>query len=466
MQSGVADKLTEALPDIAEQLPAALVSGGEIQIPIADYLSHIANTEIDTSLADHLRVEGEDYTRATAKDYIESHAEELKNHVDKAVAEHQVDDAFKTSVDSVKSIIKDQLDTASHFDSSVNDAYASLVAHFFAVHAQKLDTTPEALYQQYPLKVDSLLSEGQVFGQVLPDALIDGMEIGDANKLAAMYRKEDETKSVLLGQTNPRLIEDGLKENAYLSTFSHSGTQSGINHIRTSHGEGGKEIKRGQLPVRDTDIAKIDDIVKNYDAVRFDLKSKSGKPMIAYAKQTEDGALLYFEEVHNKRHDLVAHAMRRYPATSDAVDILHNVPLYVRNDGGHENIIGKPPKLSKEIGAKDSDTFLQGTNNRGSFSPSTNTITLLKNADLSTFLHETGHFFLETQFDMAARMTTDQNPTAGQQAILDDTQALLNWFGVDSLDTWFNFKPLFFVFCQNKWGSLIGSILQIAIYTK
>ena len=165
MQSGVADKLTEALPDIAEQLPAALVSGGEIQIPIADYLSHIANTEIDTSLADHLRVEGEDYTRATAKDYIESHTEELKNHVDKAVAEHQVDDAFKTSVDSVKSIIKDQLDTASHFVSSVNDAYASLVAHFFAVHAQKLDTTPEALYQQYPLKVDSQLSGGQVFNQ-------------------------------------------------------------------------------------------------------------------------------------------------------------------------------------------------------------------------------------------------------------------------------------------------------------
>ena len=438
MQSGVADKLNEVLPNVAEQLSDALVSGGEILISFSDYLTHIANTELDTSLADHLRIEGEDYTRATAQDYIESHAEELKTQIDKALEEHQVDDAFKTSVDSVKSIIKDQLDTASHFDSSVNDAYASLVAHFFAVHAQKLDTTPEALYQQYPLKVDSLLSEGQVFGQVLPDALIDGMEIGDANKLAAMYRKEDETKSVLLGQTNPRLIEDGLKENAYLSTFSHSGTQSGINHIRTSHGEGGKEIKRGQLPVRDTDIAKIDDIVKNYDAVRFDLKSKSGKPMIAYAKQTEDGALLYFEEVHNKRHDLVAHAMRRYPATSDAVDILHNVPLYVRNDGGHENIIGKPPKLSKEIGAKDSDTFLQGTNNRGSFSPSTNTITLLKNADLSTFLHETGHFFLETQFDMAARMTTDQNPTAGQQAILDDTQALLNWFGVDSLDTWFN----------------------------
>ena len=39
---------------------------------------------------------------------------------------------------------------------------------------------------------------------------------------------------------------------------------------------------------------------------------------------------------------------------------------------------------------------------------------------------------------MAARMATDQNSTEGQQAILDDTQSLLNWFGVDSLDTWFN----------------------------
>ncbi|MEY3882466.1 MAG: hypothetical protein RIQ94_3262 [Pseudomonadota bacterium] len=114
--------------------------------------------------------------------------------------------------------------------------------------------------------------------------------------------------------------------------------------------------------------------------------------------------------------------------------------------------------------------YNQGTStNRGSFNPTNLTISLLKNADLSTFLHETGHFFLEVQFDIAARMTQEVEAlgaTPGQQAILDDTQALLNWFGVDSLDTWFNFKPLFFVFCQNKWGSLIGSILQIAIYTK
>jgi hypothetical protein len=39
---------------------------------------------------------------------------------------------------------------------------------------------------------------------------------------------------------------------------------------------------------------------------------------------------------------------------------------------------------------------------RGAFNPQTNTITLLKGADLSTFLHETGHFFLETLARLAA----------------------------------------------------------------
>lgn len=95
------------------------------------------------------------------------------------------------------------------------------------------------------------------------------------------------------------------------------------------------------------------------------------------------------------------------------------------NSNGHKVRTTKSIITNDDLVKKYGENFYQGTNNRGTFSPST--ITLLKNADLSTFLHETGHFFLETQFDMAARMTTDQNPTIEQQAILDDTQALLNW---------------------------------------
>ena len=54
-------------------------------------------------------------------------------------------------------------------------------------------------------------------------------------------------------------------------------------------------------------------------------------------------------------------------------------------------------------------------------------IDLLEKADLSTFLHESGHLYLEVLGDLA------QSPQAPQQ-IKDDYQALLGWFGVESRD--------------------------------
>ncbi len=54
-------------------------------------------------------------------------------------------------------------------------------------------------------------------------------------------------------------------------------------------------------------------------------------------------------------------------------------------------------------------------------------IDLLEKADLSTFLHESGHLYLEVLGDLA------QSPQAPQQ-IKDDYQSLLDWFGVESRD--------------------------------
>jgi len=354
-QSGMAEKLSELLPDVAAQLPEMLATGGELKIPIADFLTRVSTSDIGPALVDHLRVEGEDFTRAQATEHMNDHAADLQAHVERVMNAQNTEADHVKSRDAVKAQALDKLNAMGRFSPTVNEFYATLEAHRAATRGAQLGITPEEMYAKQHAGYVGEGMDSHVFDQVLPNALVDGMEIGDANKLAAMYRKEDKTKAVLLGQADSRLIGDALKQNAYLGTFSHSGTQSGLNHIRTQHGEGGKEIQRGQLPIRDADIAQIDGIIKNYDAVRFDLVSKSGNPMIAYAKQTPDGALLYFEEVHNKRHDLVAHSMRRYPATSDAVDILHNVPLYVQNGDGHINSIGKPPEASKPFDSKEDE---------------------------------------------------------------------------------------------------------------
>ncbi len=61
-------------------------------------------------------------------------------------------------------------------------------------------------------------------------------------------------------------------------------------------------------------------------------------------------------------------------------------------------------------------------------------IALLEGADLSTTLHESGHWFLEVQADLAARIAGRQADgdvlTKGEQQIVDDMGKLLEWFGI------------------------------------
>lgn len=66
---------------------------------------------------------------------------------------------------------------------------------------------------------------------------------------------------------------------------------------------------------------------------------------------------------------------------------------------------------------------------RGVYSPISNTIHLTPNADLSTFAHEMGHWYLENIIDLSAM------PEASE-ALKADTRALLKDFGLESVEAW------------------------------
>ncbi len=106
------------------------------------------------------------------------------------------------------------------------------------------------------------------------------------------------------------------------------------------------------------------------------------------------------------------------------------------NTALEQSIVGEPDGINLFVLGQDTGTA------RGSFNPATNTIALLQKADLSTFLHESGHFFLETQFDIAAQLYKDEeifgreSLKPGERQIIDDTSAILKWFGIGSLDEW------------------------------
>ncbi|MBU0593363.1 MAG: hypothetical protein KKH74_06450 [Gammaproteobacteria bacterium] len=101
--------------------------------------------------------------------------------------------------------------------------------------------------------------------------------------------------------------------------------------------------------------------------------------------------------------------------------------------------------FSDTLGETPTAVFFQNKQSaRGSFNPESLAITLLKNADLSTFLHESGHFFLEVQADMASKLQHEADTFGidslkpGERQIIADTDALLKWFGVRDLAEWHN----------------------------
>ena len=68
---------------------------------------------------------------------------------------------------------------------------------------------------------------------------------------------------------------------------------------------------------------------------------------------------------------------------------------------------------------------------RGIYTPGERVITLMKSANESTFIHESGHYFLDVLTDVAMKNDAPSQVKA-------DVQTLMDWFGVKDLDEWRN----------------------------
>jgi len=146
----------QQLPEgVRTQLPEALATGGDLRIPIEEFAAQIAPTQYAQALLDHVKTDPLGMSRAEAQVYMQTQVEELRQQVDRALAERDQDVQFKTQIDQVRGEFKSQLDAANRFTPEVNDSYANLLANFYAVTAAKVGTTPQELVKRYPLRVQA-----------------------------------------------------------------------------------------------------------------------------------------------------------------------------------------------------------------------------------------------------------------------------------------------------------------------
>jgi hypothetical protein len=165
-QSGVAEALAEVSPAVREQLAAALATGGDIRIPVAEYTARIAGTEYNQSLLEHLKTDPNGFSYAEAQEFMQNQSAELQAEVERMLAAKQVDDTFKASQDRVKQRVLGELNALGRFGADKNELDATLIAARSAVRAAQLGMTPEAFFEKQVLRVVAERMDGEQLEQV------------------------------------------------------------------------------------------------------------------------------------------------------------------------------------------------------------------------------------------------------------------------------------------------------------
>ena len=445
MQSGRAAAIAQAMPDMAAKIQEAAETGGMVEMTRGDF--HARLTQEDQNALAEIAMETPDSMTAAEAEEIrkagfdammdEAYQADLARHQEEQSQEEQ--DRRVAEFEAFKEEAKAQLTAAGTMDAAQAEANATLYARAVETLAGRLNMGIrdfDAAYGGLNVVGESLIDDG-VLNQALasnpPRGWVHSENPQDA---ADLWNGNNKAEAVFWTNGNPRLAG----EFPALEGYSHSVSKADINHIKKEHGDAQAEAARGQIAITDKDIARIPDIVSDYGAIRDDLVSEQGSKRIMFAKSFDDGTVVYLGQVSRKKKDIKTVSMWKYPSAIDEQRAIEIAVTSNQTFGTEAGISHKETVSDNSTPNTDAnqDILFQGGADRGMFSREHNLIALLKNADASTFVHELGHFFLETNTRIARDLTAKpaENLTGQERQFLSDVQTTLDWFGVKDLAAW------------------------------
>lgn len=481
MQSGVSEQIAQLSPAVAEQLQNASESGGQIAIPVDEYAAKIAPTEYAQGLLDHLKTDPEGFSRAEAQQYMQSHAEELKAEVERTLAEKKGDETFKAGQEAVKQEVLGELTNANRFRPEVNDLYATMIAARSAVRAAQLGMTPEAFFRDQKLRVGAeSVAGGRQFNQgesadnflaMFDDANtinieapnMTEQEINDAEarflsafpegsryprstRLLKRIRRASEVVANELGE-NPETTRRNARAIGPFSGYEIKGEvlppdsfhPNGLLVVKVT---GDEQVAAGltDQPALTFTVSADGELTVNGPTPGSETFNEFKKRGWADLARGENGEVQAgwsaLTDPNNPGKPLPA-----WQITPLLADVHARVRAWRMEDyvGLHwSRATGALGGLSGMFAENGTAVFFQNKgSNRGAFNPESSVITLLKGADLSTFLHEAGHYFFESDITLAAELVAEakihgyDNLHEGEREFLRDVHALMTWHGID-----------------------------------
>lgn len=438
MQSGRAAAVAQAMPDMAAKIQEAAETGGMVEMTRGDF--HARLTQEDQNALAEIAMETPDSMTAAEAEEIrksgfdammdEAYQADLTRHQEEQAQAEQ--DRRVAEFEAFKEEAKAQLAATGVMDANQAEVNATLYARAVEALAGRLNMRIrdfDAAYGGLNVVGESLIDDGVL------NQSASAMKSTEANLQRgrdamnkALIEKADQKRAMYRSDTG--WIDFVWGSEGVLKANGKTKGAMGLAHIIESR------MRKDEMSYQDVAemlTMQITDTIAKGGSSRI---YSNGKSESMFIEHNGYRATL----VRNKgSNGWLMNAFELHQGGDTGKSNDSKVPTHDQTTR-HRSEVGAPDVLNNSTPNADTnqDILYQGGADRGMFSREHNLIALLKNADASTFVHELGHFFLETNTRIARDLTAKpaENLTEQERQFLSDVQTTLDWFGVKDLAAW------------------------------
>ena len=165
-QSGInPEEVKLNMPEVASQLDVARETNQDVAIPIADFATHIAGTDLQTAILGHLKVEPNGMTYDEGQKFYSEQETVMKEQAEKILNQKTANDEFVKSAQNVEDNLLSQIKATGRYSDDVAKSNATLLRDFYVTNAHRLGIKPEELFAMHPVRIGAEDLNGQTLHQ-------------------------------------------------------------------------------------------------------------------------------------------------------------------------------------------------------------------------------------------------------------------------------------------------------------
>lgn len=407
------DALFGFVPDIKAQMEQARATGGDIVVPTADYIARLAGTPVADELRQDIRVRQDGFSLRDAADYYKLLQEFI---ADQAVSLRTRMEGELQASQGVRDITADMFSKlrAAGYTVDVANQYAALVGARFETRAERMEGavgTPAELYakegidvkrvlpsslERVPVDESDMIIEALRKGSKLPsDRQLFGASLVDYVKKAGGIV---DTGGELKAMDAPRGVIRKAREGESVADF-------GADYVGLKAWELGYFPELAERPTPD----------ELREAIREELR---GNPRYA-GGATDERKAAFKEAVADLQEFIDRQGIDLNKATN--AQVKKAIADYQRDGLEAEPSKSFLQRVKETFGGNPDD----GTRARVTLTEGKRLVELFKDANLSSFVHETGHIWLD-------EMVRDAMRADAPEGIRKDMRTIVEWLGVKS----------------------------------